>query len=139
MIEYHFEYPLELEDLESMDTWIEKVVRSEDQSIDEIVYVFVDDEHIWELNKKFLNHDTYTDILTFPYDRSNGIKADIFISVPRILENSMTLGLDKAEELRRVMIHGILHLLGYEDHTEEERELMRKKEEEKLEMFHVEQ
>lgn len=139
MIEYHFEIPFDLGNEKELSRWIEKVVISENNTIDEIVYVFSDDERIWKLNKEFLNHDTYTDILTFPYEGETGIKADIFISVPRVKENARSLGLEENSELRRVMIHGVLHLLGYGDSTDEERELMRKKEEEKLKMFHVEQ
>lgn len=104
-----------------------------------LVYIFCDDDRLLELNRKYLNHDTFTDILTFPYQDADGIQADIFISIPRVHENAEKLGVDKKEELRRVMIHGVLHLLGYNDHSEEEKEHMRKIEDQKLRMFHVEQ
>ena len=122
-----------------METWLEKVVSREGSIIDQLVYVFCKDEKLLELNKKFLNHDTYTDILTFPYGTSAGIHADIYISIPRVKENAKKYGVDEQEELRRVMVHGVLHLLGYNDHSKEYKQAMLQLEEDKLKMFHVEQ
>lgn len=138
MIEYCFETTFELAQEEGVRKWIQEVVRQEGKSIQEIVYIFCEDDRLLELNKKFLNHDTYTDILTFPYPGSDSIHADIFISVPRIKENAEKFKVDEQEEVRRVMIHGVLHLLGYDDQSEEEKKAMRELEDIKLKMFHVE-
>ncbi len=139
MIEYCYETDFNLSKEDKVSEWINRAVEQENKSIQSIVYIFSDDDKLLELNKEYLNHDTYTDIITFPYQESNNIHADIFISVPRVIENAKSLGLDEEEEFRRVMIHGVLHLLGYDDHTEEEKLIMRRMEDEKLKMFHVEQ
>ncbi|MCE2613599.1 rRNA maturation RNase YbeY [Flavobacteriaceae bacterium D16] len=139
MIEFCFETSFKVDQEHRVKTWLEKVVNQEGSIIDQLVYVFCKDEKLLELNKKFLNHDTYTDILTFPYGTSAGIHADICISIPRVKENAKKYGVDEQEELRRVMVHGVLHLLGYNDHSKEDKQAMRQLEEDKLKMFHVEQ
>lgn len=139
MIEYCYEISFRLADEKKTTDWIKRVIESEGRQIEELSYVFCDDERLLELNQKFLNHDTYTDILTFPYSDSDDIHADIFISVPRVKENSVKFGSQEEEELRRVMVHGVLHLLGYDDHGDEARNKMRELENSKLKMFHVEQ
>ena len=139
MIEYCYEIDFQLEDENRISNWISKVVERENREIHNLVYVFCGDDRLLQLNKQFLNHDSYTDILTFPYQEENGIHADIFISVPRVRENAKNLGIDEDEELRRVMIHGVLHLLGYNDGNSAEKERMRAMEDAKLKMFHVEQ
>ncbi len=139
MIEYCYETSFQLRDEVKISKWIEEVVNKENKNIHSLVYIFCDDEGLLKLNKEYLDHDTYTDILTFPYEHDFGIHADIFISVPRVSENAKILDVDEEEEMKRVMIHGVLHLLGYDDHTTEEKDRMRRKEDEKLKMFHVEQ
>ena len=102
---------------------------AENIDIQNVSYVFCKDEFLLELNRKYLNHDTYTDILTFTLsDRSAPINAEIYISMERVLENSISLGIDFQEELNRVMIHGILHLCGFDDRTSKEKKIMRQKE-----------
>jgi rRNA maturation RNase YbeY len=91
-----------------------------------------------ELNKKYLNHDTYTDIISFDYTDGRTIAGDIFISVDRLRENAQLFAVTFTEELRRVMAHGILHLMGYKDKSKNEIMTMRDKESEKLRLFHVE-
>ena len=91
------------------------------------------------MNRRYLNHDYYTDILTFDYTSAGILSGDIFISVERVKENALTYGVAEDNELRRVMVHGILHLMGYPDKTAKEKAVMRIKENEKLELFHVEQ
>ena len=91
------------------------------------------------INQNYLNHDTYTDIISFDSCIGNILQGDIFISIERVSENSAEYGVEFQEELRRVMAHGILHFCGYKDKSEEEQSLMRQKEEEKMQMFHVEQ
>ena len=89
-------------------------------SFDELRYIFCTDEYLLSLNKEFLNHDTYTDILTFTLSGKNQpVKSEIYISVERILENASTIKIPFLDELYRVMIHGVLHLCGYSDHTSE--------------------
>ena len=88
---------------------------------------------------EYLDHDTFTDIISFDYSVGNILQGDIYISTPRVEENALEYNVSFEEELRRVIIHGVLHLAGYKDKTDEESSLMRKKEEEKLKLFHVEQ
>ena len=139
MIEYCYEIDYKLDNESQISEWIVRVIESEDKTIHGIVYIFCDDDRLLDLNRQYLDHDTYTDILTFPYGETEGIHADIFISIPRVQENAKQLEIDEQEELRRVMIHGVLHLLGNEDYTQEEKTIMRELEDEKLRMFHVEQ
>ena len=119
--------------------WIEKVILSENKYIGDINYIFCDDDYLHDINIKYLSHDTYTDIISFDNTVGNTLHGDIFISTERIEENASEFQAEFSEELKRVMIHGILHFCGYKDKTERERDLMRRKEEEKIELFHVEQ
>ena len=137
MIEYHYEPPFKIQE-DEYSLWINKVVEGEGQKIDQLSYVFCNDEYLVDLNRQFLNHDTLTDILTFPY-KGEGVKGEIYISIDRVKENAKELNIEFREELRRVMIHGVLHLLGYKDNTENQKQKMRKAEDTKLKMFHVEQ
>ena len=139
MIQYHYELPFELENEAAFSKWIAKVVAGEGQKISLLSYVFCTDEYLLELNRQFLDHDTLTDILTFPYKDPSGIKGEVYISVNRVRENANELNVEFTEELKRVMIHGVLHLLGYTDGTREEKEIMRRLEDVKIDMFHVEQ
>ena len=139
MIEYHYELPFELEKEAAFSKWIAKVVAGEGQKISLLSYVFCTDEYLLELNRQFLDHDTLTDILTFPYKDPSGIKGEVYISVNRVRENANELNVEFTEELKRVMIHGVLHLLGYTDGTKEEKEIMRRLDDVKIDMFHVEQ
>ncbi len=107
---------------------IGEMVLQENQSIHEINIIFMDDEALLEVNKKYLHHDYYTDIITFPY-QYEPIHTDLFISVDRVRDNANTLKQDFTKELSRVIIHGVLHMLGYKDKEELEKNLMREKEE----------
>ncbi|SHI95288.1 rRNA maturation RNase YbeY [Aquimarina spongiae] len=118
--------------------WLNAVASSEDTSIGEISYIFCDDEYLLEINKKFLNHHTYTDIISFDDTIGNLLNGDIFISHERVVDNAKNYDVSVEEELRRVMVHGLLHLCGFKDKTDKEASLMRQKEDEKLRMFHVE-
>lgn len=93
-------------------------------------YVWCSDEALWEINKRFLNHDNYTDIITFDYTEGPGspMSADLFISTERVRENAVGIGTSFTEELHRVMIHGLLHLCGYGDKTPHEKSEMTEKE-----------
>ena len=118
--------------------WIDRVVRSEGFELGEVTYVFCDDEYLLGINQEYLNHDTFTDIITFDYTQGIHVSADIFISVERVEENAKTFKVSFNQELLRVMVHGTLHLMKYNDKVEEDVVEMRSKEEEKIKMFHVE-
>ncbi|MBU3026708.1 rRNA maturation RNase YbeY [Zobellia galactanivorans] len=139
MIEFHFNTDFSLENPEKYSRWLEQLIESEQGSLDQLDYIFCSDEELLDMNQKYLSHDTYTDILTFDYTEDEAIAGDIFISVDRVRDNAQDLNTEFEEELRRVMAHGVLHLFGYKDKTDEEASLMRTKEEEKMAMFHVEQ
>ncbi len=131
---------------EKISSWITQAIENEGYKPGNINYIFVQDEELIRMNKKFLKHDTYTDIITFQTSENQDvISTEIYLSLDRILENSKKFNVLPQFELFRVMIHGILHLLGYDDHTEEEKTAMRAKENYYLtllpetteEMFHV--
>ena len=115
--------------------WIKAVVASYGRKVGEIGYMFVDDEKILEVNKQYLQHDYYTDIITFDYTEDNLISGDIFISLDTVKSNSEEQGTDYDEELHRVIIHGILHLCGINDKGPGERELMEAAENKALAML----
>lgn len=138
MIEFHSETDFELTDEKLVADWILRVAHKHGKSISEISYVFCTDEYLLDMNQRFLNHDTLTDIITFDYTVGNEIGGDVFISTERVAENAVDFGAEFNEELRRVIIHGVLHLCGFKDKSEDDEVQMRKLEDEALEMFHVE-
>lgn len=138
-INFYSENDFVLADHRKYEKWIERVIASEERKLEEISYIFCDDEYLLNLNEEFLKHDTYTDIITFDYSVGKILQGDIYISTDRVKENSDEFNVSFEEELRRVIIHGVLHLCGYKDKTKEQSLLMRQKEEEKMELFHVEQ
>ena len=105
--------------------WIESIAKLYNKEIGEISYLFCDDEKILEVNQQYLNHDFYTDIITFDYSEENMISGDIIISLQTVESNSQMYNTTFLEELHRVIIHGILHLSGLNDSTEEEEKVMR--------------
>ncbi len=113
--------------------WLQAILEKEQKEIAQVNYVFVSDEALLELNKEYLNHHDYTDILSFQLEE-NPIEGDIFISIDRVKENAQTYGVSTENELMRVIAHGMLHFMGYKDKSEEEAVLMRQKEEECLEL-----
>lgn len=138
MIDFHFE-EVDFSFYKDQHTkWISEVITSEGKEEGEINYIFCDDNYLLALNKKFLNHDTLTDIITFDNSLGNLLSADIFISSERVADNAIDFKVTFEEELRRVLAHGVLHLCGYKDKSNKEQELMTAKENEKLKMFHVE-
>jgi len=102
-----------------------------------VEFIFCSDEKLLDINRKYLNHDFYTDIITFQYEQAPEISGDIYISVDRVKENAEAFKESFDRELKRVMIHGVLHLLGFRDSTKEEKEDMRRREDELIGMFHV--
>lgn len=138
MIEFHFKSDLVLNDTTNYSDWISRILSSEEFQLGQLDYIFCSDDFLLELNKEYLNHDTFTDIITFDYSNGKTISGDIFISSERVKENAQIFGVDFKNELLRVMSHGVLHLMGYGDKSTLEKELMRTKEDEKIKMFHVE-
>lgn len=118
----------------SVIKWITETLFFEQKSTEGLSFIFCSDKYLHELNVKYLDHDTLTDIITFPYhnDGNSKIEGDIFISIDRIKENSKELETSFEDELHRVIIHGVLHLCGYGDKTEKEKKEMRRKENESL-------
>lgn len=139
IINFYSENSFELEHSASFENWLKDVISSEGKKTGEISFIFCDDEYLLKINQEYLDHDTYTDIISFDNSVGNILNGDIFISTERVAENAETFDVPFSEELRRVLVHGILHFSGYKDKTSEEQELMRAKEEEKMKMFHVEQ
>ena len=139
MINFNYETDYQLVSEKSYSNWISKIVGTEDGEVVQLDYIFCDDAYLLEINMKYLEHDAYTDIITFDYTDGKKIAGDVFISIDRVKENAKTFSVSFDTELRRVMAHGVLHLLGYGDKSEDEAVIMRSKEEEKLELFHVEQ
>lgn len=116
--------------------WIESVAQGYGKTIGELYYYFCSDERLLEINRDRLGHDFYTDIVTFPLtDCETVLSSEFCISIDRIRENATTLGRSYESELHRVIIHGVLHLIGFDDLTDEEEKVMREKEEEALEMM----
>ena len=125
------ETDFELKEESIIITWLESVVEAEGQRIEEINFIFCNDEYLLSINKAYLDHDYYTDIITFDNrdNISDHIEADIFVSIDRVKENAQNLNIQFELELSRVMVHGLLHLLGYHDKSEQEILQMREKEE----------
>jgi rRNA maturation RNase YbeY len=138
MISFNYENDFELNNEEQLSNWISRVIASEEKKEGEINYIFCDDDYLLNLNEQYLNHDTLTDIISFDYSMGNEIHGDIFISTERVKDNATDFKVSFEEELKRVMVHGVLHYCGYKDKTEEDEALMRSKEDEKIKMFHVE-
>ncbi|MDT0675372.1 rRNA maturation RNase YbeY [Autumnicola musiva] len=138
-INFYSENSFKLDSEASFKNWIKRVILSEDKKCGEISYIFCDDKYLHKINLQYLNHDTYTDIISFDDSMGNQIQGDIFISTERVAENAREYKVGFEEELIRVMAHGILHFCGYIDKTESDSALMRQKENEKMKLFHVEQ
>lgn len=115
--------------------WLSSIILSEKKKEGKISYIFVSDEELLKINREFLKHDTYTDIVTFDYSEGKTLSSEIYISVDRVKENAEKLKIEFDSELRRVMVHGVFHLCGYKDKKKEEKELMRKKESAALKRF----
>jgi rRNA maturation RNase YbeY len=139
MISFNYESDFILDNESVYVDWLSKVIISELKNEGEINYIFCDDDYLLELNQQYLEHDTLTDIISFDYSIGNELHGDIFISIERVLENASDFNVSFEDELKRVMVHGVLHYCGYKDKSEQDEQLMRDKEEEKMKMFHVKQ
>lgn len=138
MISFNYETDFELTNESAIESWIGRIIASEQKSEGEISYVFCDDNYLLELNQQYLQHDTLTDIISFDYSLGNELSGDIFISIERVRENAEIFNQSFENELLRVISHGVLHYCGYKDKSEADEQLMRQKENEKIAMFHVE-
>ena len=128
MITFNYETPFNLKDEFKIASWIEHIVVSEGFVLGEISYIFCDDLFLNHINKEFLKHDTLTDIISFDYCLGKQVNGEIYISIERVSENAQLFHVSFENELSRVMIHGVLHYLGYKDKTIEEKKTMRLKE-----------
>jgi len=139
MISFNYETDFELSDETAISEWLSNVIISESKKEGDINYIFCDDEYLHKINVEYLDHDTLTDIISFDYSIGNELHGDIFVSVERVADNAKDFNVSFDEELKRVLVHGILHYAGYKDKSEEDELKMRQKEEEKIAMFHVKQ
>ena len=128
MINFNYETDFVLVNEGILAEWINDCIKNEEHRLEEINYIFCDDEYLYKLNVEFLNHDTLTDIISFDYSVGKIIQGDVFISVERVMENALDFNVPFLEELHRVMIHGVLHYCGYKDKTPKEAVIMREKE-----------
>ncbi len=108
--------------------WLKEVILFEGKRVGEVSFIFCSDSYLLDVNNKFLDHDYYTDVITFDYVEGNVISGDIFISLDRISENSNSLNISFLDELNRIMVHGVLHLLGYKDKSKKDKSLMTERE-----------
>ena len=116
--------------------WLTKIATNAGFKIKELNYVFCSDEYLYQMNRDYLKHDTYTDIITFDNsEKKNDIEGDIFVSIDRVRENAKTHTQEIETEMNRVLAHGLLHLMGYKDKTQDEAALMRLKEEESIKLY----
>lgn len=125
---FHSECDFTLSKQDARSTWIINSVINESKKVGKLSFIFCTDEYLLEKNIQFLDHDTYTDIITFDYCDGDLISGDLFVSVERVTENAKAFGVDFEDELDRVLIHGVLHLAGYQDKRKEEVNTMREKE-----------
>lgn len=137
MIEFNYETDFKLENEELIQNWISNCIESYGFNEGELNYIFCDDDYLLKLNVEFLEHDTLTDIISFDYTMGKLISGDIFISVERVRENAKIFNQTVDNELNRVMIHGVLHYMGFKDKSEKDKEIMRGEEDKCLAMFNA--
>ena len=137
MILFFSEINFKLSHKRSIKNWLGEIVKQENKKIGAINIVFYNDKQLLEFNKQYLNHDTLTDIITFDYAEEKFLHGDICISIERVKENALKFNCTFEEELRRVMVHGILHLCGYKDKKNSDKQRMKQKEENALVIFNT--
>ena len=138
-IEYVYNTTFSLDNENKVSKWLIKAVETEGFSIGEVVYAFFNDNDLKELNNKHLNHDYFTDVISFNDSKGTVLNGNIAISIDRVRENAERYKVTFNDELLRVMVHGLLHFMGYKDSSEKETQQMRDKEDDNLKTFHVEQ
>ena len=138
-IDFVYNTDFKLDNEAEISSWITAFCQTENTSVDSLVFAFFSDEDLKTLNIKHLSHDYYTDVISFDESKNNALNGNIAISVERVADNASKYSVAFEEELRRVMIHGVLHFIGYNDSNENEINTIRKKEDYALSMFHVKQ
>jgi rRNA maturation RNase YbeY len=138
-IHYVYNTQFSLDSETKVSKWLSKAVKNEGFSVGEIVYAFFDDKDLKELNNKYLSHDCFTDVISFNDSVGSVLNGNIAVSIERVKENSGRYKTSFDDELLRVMVHGLLHFMGYKDSSEKETQQMRDKEDDNLKTFHVEQ
>ena len=138
-IDFVYNTDFELSNKEQVSDWVLRVINSKGYKLGNLVYAFFNDEDLKDLNVRFLRHDYYTDVISFDESSDQVVSGNIAISVDRVKENATQIGVDFEEELHRVMIHGVLHFIGYNDKTSSEKKEFREQEALALSMFHVKQ
>jgi probable rRNA maturation factor len=131
-VEENFDFNLEKKT--NVKNWLKKVAQKEGKTVGNISYLFCTDEYLLQVNRQFLNHDFYTDIITFDYSEKKKIEGEIFVSIDRVKENAVKFKQPFQKELMRTIVHGVLHLCGYKDKNRADEKTMRMKEEEALQM-----
>ncbi len=131
---YTEDYPFRPNQKRKHYAWLKKVIAFENKELDKINVIFCSDQYLLNLNTTFLNHDYLTDVITFQYE-SDPILGDIYISIDRVKENAVIFKNSFLQELRRVIVHGILHLCGYQDKSKQQKEIMRSLESKYIELF----
>jgi rRNA maturation RNase YbeY len=125
MVEFNYETAFQLDDENRLEKWVEIVASKNGFDVGEINYIFCDDEYLLKLNVEFLKHDTLTDVISFDNTLGKLINGDIFISIERVIENAKEHNVSFDDELQRVMIHGVLHYMGFKDKSDDEVKQMR--------------
>jgi rRNA maturation RNase YbeY len=122
------EIDFKLKKKKKVRNWLIELANTEEKTIEELSYIFCSDEYLLEVNKEHLDHDYFTDVITFDYCDNKVISGDIFISIDRVMENALIFDVSFSDELHRVIIHGILHYCGFQDKSPQQKEVMRSKE-----------
>ena len=138
-IDFVYNTDFELSNKEQVSDWVLRVINSKGYKLGNLVYAFFNDEDLKDLNIRFLKHDYYTDVISFDETADQVVSGNIAISVDRVKENAAEIGVGFEEEMHRVMIHGVLHFIGYNDKTSSEKKEIREQEALALSMFHVKQ
>lgn len=129
MVRYFFEdTPFQFKPKRFTSQWLKVVAESEIRKLGAVNVIFCSDNYILDINQRYLQHDYFTDIITFDYCEGNVLSGDLFISVDSVRENALFYGTEFEDELNRVIVHGVLHLIGYDDHSEDDIAIMRSKE-----------
>jgi len=118
----------EYENAQKLNKWLISVIKEENYELDNLNIIFTSDNYLLEMNRNYLNHDYFTDVITFDYVEGVILSGEIFISIDRVGENAQKYNVEFIDELNRIIVHGLLHLLGYKDKTEAEKEIMTSKE-----------
>lgn len=135
MISFNYELDFQLPLEKDISIWLSSVIQSEKCKEGEINYIFCSDDYLHKLNVEFLNHDTLTDIISFDYSVGKELHGDVFISIERVDENAKEFNVNFIDELKRVLVHGMLHYCGYKDKTKEDSAVMREKENHYLKQY----